>query len=146
MSTQTFIKVSAYIIMMKVEKDLLPKILTRRISIVFKHVGQRNYHGITKKTMHRCGEHIITTSDSRKSYAVVDVVKSERKHPNDISDTEMVKAGFKDKKDLKIWLFVNGYGYDEQVNLVHFEIKQLTPKGKSFLISRNMRLPIILGW
>jgi hypothetical protein len=117
---------------MEIPRDMLIPVLTNKVKAVFKLFSGKH---------ELCGERHLTVG--RKSYAVADILSTNKINLDQISQKDIELGGFKTKDEFIIWWFAQGYREFNPIYIVRFELLRIKPLGKWWLKKNNLNIPVI---
>jgi hypothetical protein len=122
---------------MIMSQDIILQILLGNVTVAFIPVRKDS----KSDKILRCGEQPLTTGKGPTTYAILDVIKNQRKYITDIADDELHRGGFVNKEAFILWWISNNHQITDEINLVFFELLSIRKKGKNLIRDNNMRVP-----
>lgn len=125
--------------MMIDENFVIPALLGKTNIVLSRVLSART----SKRKHHKLGEQFLSASVGSGSYAIIDVLTYTRKKFGEITIEEMQRAGFKTKRDMELWWFLDGGKESDEVNLINFDLIRYKRRGLKLLMSNGYTVPRI---
>jgi len=117
---------------MEIPRDQLIPILTLKVKVIFKLFSGRH---------ELCNLRNLTVG--RKSYAVAEILSTNKIMMDDLSEEDVKMGGFPTKDAFKVYWHMMGYREYNPIYVIRFNIVRLTSLGKWHLKRNGEHIPII---
>jgi hypothetical protein len=122
---------------MLIDDQFLMQALLKNITVTFVPVKINSQYNKSKGGNYRINkhgeQHIYTYSNKRRLYGVVEVTATTRKLIKNVTDNELLNAGFT-RDDFEKWCITKfKLTKDDYIGVVEFELMKLKPAGKIFI-------------